>query len=323
MNQSSFGNELGNEDEDRGPADGVPADTVDAEEEPVIEEVTVTAGSVVDATASGAPDDEPIVLDGLRRTRLFGLDLVNEPSLAPVVEQILDGPRRDDDLLPLVLTPNVDIVVHLDSAPDSPEAELFERAQYCLPDGQPLVLFSKYLGERLQARLPGSGLFAELWPQVVERDIPAVVVASSDKVADMLADEHPKAGFVVPPYVDADDEQGIADVVTDILASARAVRPSLVFVGIGNPKDARIIANLLDRWDPQLGERPLCLGLGGSFSMYLGLTKRAPDWIQEIGMEWFYRFLQEPRRLFHRYFIRDAAFIGIVRREWRRSRAGR
>ena len=260
------------------------------------------------------------IVDGLHRTRLFGLDLVNAPSLDPVISEILGGSVCIGDSLPVVLTPNVDIVVQLDQSPGSPEVELFSRAQYCLPDGQPLVMVSRFLGEQIQARLPGSELFQELWPRVVADDIPAVVVASSDKIAGMLEARHPHASCVVPPMFDEDDTDAIADIVTDILAACRAVRPSLIFVGIGNPKDARIISALFDRWDPRLGQKPLCLGLGGSFSMHLGLKRRAPRIIQRVGMEWFYRFLQEPRRLFHRYFIRDMAFIGIVRREWRANR---
>lgn len=265
--------------------------------------------------------DQPIVTDDLDRVELFGLQMVNAPGLEPVIEELLHGPRRDDHVQPVVVTPNVDIMVHLEENPDSIEAGVFRRAQYCLPDGQPIVAFSRLVGRRLQARLPGSGLFAELWPRLVAERTPVVVVASSDAVATGLKEEHQQAGFIIPPMFDAEDEAAIDDIVTNVLAAARAVRPDVILVGIGNPKDARLIAALLDRWDPRIGQKPLCLGLGGSFAMYLGITRRAPNWVQRIGMEWFFRFAQEPRRLFHRYFVRDAAFIGIMRREWQRSRS--
>ncbi len=283
-------------------------------------EPTTTPDPVVDDVAVV---DDVVVVDDLDRASLFGLELVNAASLGPVIDEILDGPRRDDQIQPVVLTPNVDIVVHLDQAPDSVEADLFRRAQFCLPDGQPLVMVSGLLGQRLAARLPGSGLFHDLWPRIVEQNLPALVIASSDDIAARLENEHPKAGFIVPPIFDADDDGAIAEIVDQLLAASRATRPNMVLVGIGNPKDARIIAALFERWDPTLGPKPLCLGLGGSFSMYLGLKKRAPSWIQRIGMEWFYRFLQEPRRLFHRYFVRDMAFFGIVWREWRSGRSSR
>ncbi|MGH1489340.1 MAG: WecB/TagA/CpsF family glycosyltransferase [Acidimicrobiales bacterium] len=273
--------------------------------------------------------DEPVVSDGLvvtddlERTQIFGLDFVNAESLDAVIVELLNAPRRDDDVLPVVLTPNVDILVHLDEDQHSIEADLFRRAQYCLPDGQPLVIASRFIGERLRARLPGSGLFSDLWPQIVADKVPVLVVASSDVIAERLGDEHPDVGLIVPPMFDVDDKSAIAEIVDEILISARAVRPSMIFVGIGNPKDARIIAALFERWDERIGPKPLCLGLGGSFAMYLGLKKRAPAWVQKIGMEWFFRFTQEPRRLFHRYFVRDMAFFNIARREWLLSRSGR
>ncbi len=290
-----------------------------------VAEVPVIDGETTNGATSEAEigvRDTLTLVDDLDRVRLFGLELVNAPTLEPVIEEILNGPRRDDgEKLPVVLTPNVDILVHLDESDGTPEAELFSKAQYVLPDGQPLIMVSGFIGEKIAARLPGSELFEELWPRVVAEQIPSVVVASSDHIAELLEARHPKASCVVPPMFDAADDDAIADIVTDVLAASRAVRPSLVFVGIGNPKDARIISALLERWDPRLGPKPLCLGLGGSFLMHLGLKKRAPKIVQRLGMEWFYRFVQEPRRLFHRYFVRDVAFVGIVRREWQASRA--
>ncbi len=264
-----------------------------------------------------ADDDGVMIVDSLRRTPMFGLRFVNAPDLEPVVDAIMTTPARDDDVVPALLTPNVDIVVHLDRAPGSVEAEMFRRAQYCLPDGAPLVWVSRWLSEPLGARLPGSGLFEALWPRVASERVPCVVVASSDDIAERLKREHPEADVVIPPMFDADDDSALTEIAEQILAAAAGVEPRLVLVGIGNPKDARIIANLLDRWPADLGPKPLCLGLGGSFAMYLGLKRRAPGWVQRIGMEWFFRFAQEPRRLFHRYFVQDMAFIAIVWRAWR------
>lgn len=282
-----------------------------------------------DASTNGLDGQTPSgddlrIVDDLDRVKLFGLDLVNASSLEPVVDEILTGPRRDDEVLPVVLTPNVDILVHLDQAqPDAPEVDLFRRAQFCLPDGQPIVAVSRFLRHRLGARLPGSELFERLWPRIVADDVPVIVVASNDLIAQRLEEQHTTGSYIVPPMFDADDDDAIADVVSDILSAVRATRPNLILVGIGNPKDARIISALFHRWETKLGPKPLCLGLGGSFLMQLGMKKRAPSWIQKIGMEWFYRFLQEPRRLFHRYFVRDTAFLGIAYREWRTTKANR
>jgi N-acetylglucosaminyldiphosphoundecaprenol N-acetyl-beta-D-mannosaminyltransferase len=277
-----------------------------------------------DAAPAGA-DAVPIAhQDRLARTVVFGLPLVDAPSLEPVLDQILVGAPPEAGLLPLVLTPNVDIVVHLDRNRDGVEADLFRRAQYCLPDGAPIVVASRLVRRPLRARLAGSDLFAMLWPRLVTAQVPVVVVASSEAVAQALADDDPRAEFVVPPIVDADDREAMVAVADEIIEAARRVRPRMVLFGIGNPKDARLIGAMLDRWDPSIGEVPLAMGLGASFALHLGLQKRAPRWVQRLGMEWFHRFLQEPRRLYRRYFIDDLAFVPIVWRELRgRSRVRR
>ena len=61
---------------------------------------------------------------------------------------------------------------------------------------------------------------------------------------------------------------------------------------------------------------PFAMGVGGTFDVAAGKVKRAPIWMQKSGLEWFYRFLQEPRRMFRRYFIEDMAFVGLLVREW-------
>ena len=60
---------------------------------------------------------------------------------------------------------------------------------------------------------------------------------------------------------------------------------------------------------------PVCHGVGGSFDVMAGLTRRAPRWMQRCGLEWFYRFLQEPRRLWKRYLVTNLLFVGLVVRD--------
>jgi N-acetylglucosaminyldiphosphoundecaprenol N-acetyl-beta-D-mannosaminyltransferase len=292
----------------------------------------VSASSDRDEPETQHRSDEELVVepvaDRLRRVKLFGLNLVDAASIDDVIEEILGGAVRlgpdgepMPDVLPLVLTPNVDIIVQLDKPDAVRERTLFERAQFCLPDGQPVVLASRLLGRPLTTRLAGSDLFARLWPRVVADQVSTVVVASSEEVASRLNSEKPNATFVIPPMFDGADAEAVASVAEDILDACRAQRPALLMIGVGHPKDARVLGALLDRWPVEMGQPPVAMGLGGSFAMYLGLLKRAPVFLQRLSLEWFYRFCQEPRRLFRRYFIEDVAFIGIVARERRRIAA--
>ena len=264
---------------------------------------------------------EPV--DGLRRRRLFGLDLVDAPSLEPVLTSLLQRRRPlDRTKMETVLTPNADIMVHL-TRPDaehSVEWMMFQRSQYCLPDGQPLVLTSRLLGVPLRGRLTGSGLFALLWPRLVTDRRSVFMVASSALIVERLEAEYPLLRSVVAPMFEPDDVETIEQLAQAVISAAGEKRLEYLVLGVGNPKDARIAECVLRLWPSGLGRPPTVLALGGAASMYVGLTRRAPEWVQRIGMEWFFRFVQEPRRLFYRYFIRDLAFVRLVWQEWRANR---
>ena len=264
---------------------------------------------------------------GLRRRQVFGLSFVDAPSLAPVVDMLLhrpplDNPDHQDDT---VLTPNVDIMVQLTvpGANRTIDWRMYQRSRYCLPDGRPIVAASKILGAPLQARLTGSELFAVLWPRLVAGRRATMVVASSDQIAERLQSEYPDGRFLVAPMFDADDRSTVDQMAKHVIESADGGQLEYLLLGIGHPKDARISAAVLAHWNDDLGRPPTILGLGAASSMYVGIIKRAPQWVQRIGMEWFHRFLQEPRRLFRRYFVRDVAFFPLVWRLWRSGRTTR
>ncbi|MDH3301051.1 MAG: WecB/TagA/CpsF family glycosyltransferase [Acidimicrobiia bacterium] len=262
-------------------------------------------------------------VEELRRRRLFDLDFVDAPSLEPVLSSLLERRRpADDSRMETVLTPNVDIMVHLTQpgAEGSLEWRMFQHSQYCLPDGQPIVLASRLLGRPLSSRLTGSGLFALLWPRLVTDRRAVFMVASSRAIVERLEREYDELRSTVAPMFGVDDVETIDGLAAAVIEAARERALEYVILGIGNPKDARIAESILRLWPSTLGRPPTLLALGGSASMYVGITKRAPEWVQRIGMEWFYRFLQEPRRLFHRYFVRDLAFVRLVWRQWRADR---
>lgn len=251
---------------------------------------------------------------------MFGLEFIDAPTLDPVLEAVLAQPPAQDDpadeasVLPVLVTPNVDILVQLRRAVRSVEAEVMRRAQYVLPDGMPIVAASRLLGAPLASRLTGSGLFEMLWPALVAQDRPVLVLTASTAIARRLSFEAPAAAFVTPPLFDVEDAAAVDRVIDDLLREAEAHRPELVLFGIGHPKDPILASRFLERWPLALGRRPLCCCLGGSFAMYAGFKRRAPRWMQQAGLEWFFRFVQEPRRLFRRYFVRDVAFLNIVAR---------
>jgi N-acetylglucosaminyldiphosphoundecaprenol N-acetyl-beta-D-mannosaminyltransferase len=250
----------------------------------------------------------------LVRRRVFDLDFVDERDLHRVAADIATRRQIRDPELPLVVTPNVDLMVQLESAP-SEIRDLVRRAHWCLPDGQPIVWTSRLLRRPLAARLAGSTLVRIMWNDAEISTLPWAVVASSDAVQAAIDAAGRNVRVVTAPTFA--DIAAVTTFAADHVTTIAAATPRLVFVGLGYPKDLLLIGALIERW-PTDTETPIFLAIGASFELLFGLRKRAPEWVQRLGMEWFHRFVQEPRRLFVRYFVRDPAFLAIAYREARR-----
>src|SRR5690606_30850696 len=105
------------------------------------------------------------------------------------------------------------------------------------------------------------------------------------------------------------------DAEAEIVDDIHACRPDLLFIGISTPKKEFF----LDRWSERLGV-PVCHGVGGTFDVFAGHVQRAPERWQRLGLEWFHRLLQEPRRMWKRYLTTNTAFVVLLGRELLRRR---
>jgi N-acetylglucosaminyldiphosphoundecaprenol N-acetyl-beta-D-mannosaminyltransferase len=223
-----------------------------------------------------------------------------------------------------VLTPNVDYIVRLNEANLAPLKSALQNSRWVLPDGQPIIWASRAGGTPLAARLPGSAVFPELWRAIVAERRRVVAVVATEATGARLKFELPDLGVVVPPMFEEGDEAQLAAVVKACWATIQAVEPEFVFIGISFPKQQRVALALIDVVGQDGGVPPLFLTLGAAFEMYLGLHRRAPRWMQNAGLEWLFRFVLEPKRLFRRYFITDMRFLPLFWREvWRLRRGSR
>jgi N-acetylglucosaminyldiphosphoundecaprenol N-acetyl-beta-D-mannosaminyltransferase len=223
-----------------------------------------------------------VVTDGARHggvpsRPLFGFDFENEADLSAIVERVL-GPQPT-------------------------------------PDGQPIVWTSRIVKPSLKSRLPGSSMFPAIWKRVVADQRRAMIVAANEETAAHLRRELPDVGVVVPPQFDAAAPMQLGAVVRSCLDMIEKVQPEFVFFGISFPKQQRVALALEEELRRTGGTMPIFLLLGGSFEMYVGTTRRAPRWMQRAGLEWFFRFLLEPKRLFRRYFVTDTRFAWLFARE--------
>jgi N-acetylglucosaminyldiphosphoundecaprenol N-acetyl-beta-D-mannosaminyltransferase len=253
---------------------------------------------------------------------VLGFNFVDDVSIDATVERLL-APQPDDGREPIVLTPNVDTVVNMAELERSGVGHRLRNCRYILPDGQPIVWASRMLGRPLGARLAGSDLVSPLWHRVVVEERRAMVVVSCPEVAAPLQAEMPSLGVYVPPVFDVDDPVAFAEVIRAAAEVLERSRPEFVFLGISFPKQQLLALALIDHMRRQGRQPPLFLCIGGGLELHVGRHRRAPRWVRRAGGEWFFRFLLEPRRLFHRYFVKDLRFLPIMRFELRATRPPR
>ncbi len=177
-------------------------------------------------------------------------------------------------------------------------------------DGMPVVWASRLLGKPLKERVTGVDLFEALMARAAEKGWRVFLLGAREEVVSGVARLYPArypgltlAGYRNGYWTPGEEEKVVADIA--------ATRPDILFVAISSPKKEAFLA----RYQTAM-KVPFAMGVGGTFDVAVGLVKRAPVWMQNAGLEWFYRFLQEPRRMFRRYFIDDMAFVALFAREW-------
>jgi N-acetylglucosaminyldiphosphoundecaprenol N-acetyl-beta-D-mannosaminyltransferase len=236
---------------------------------------------------------------------------------------ILDGQSVDPlSRYPTLITPNVDILLRLHAEGAGLRLERAEGAAFVLPDGAPVVWSSRLFGKRLHSRLAGSTLFAEMWPELsTTRRV--LMIASSQSVVDCLGGNTDNVRYVVAPMIEAGDLEAVDALAKTYVDISIDLRPEFIVIGLPHPKQEEMAHSLMAHWDRVDAPVPLMLMLGASAEMYVGIKRRAPVWMQRAGLEWFYRFLREPKRLFRRYFIEDARFLKFVWGQWRATKKNR
>jgi N-acetylglucosaminyldiphosphoundecaprenol N-acetyl-beta-D-mannosaminyltransferase len=177
-------------------------------------------------------------------------------------------------------------------------------------DGQGVVWAAKLLGENIPERVAGIDLMTRMIDVAACKRYKVYFLGAKEeivssvvkKVSDQYGNEM-IAGYR-NGYFSVEDELDVADGI----ASSNA---NILFVAISSPKKEIF----LYRNKEKLKDVNLIMGVGGSFDVLAGKVKRAPVWMQNAGLEWFYRLLQEPRRMFYRYFSTNLQLIYLLIKE--------
>lgn len=210
-----------------------------------------------------------------------------------------------------VSTPNVS---QLEQINESPELrELVKDASLVVADGMPLVWASQIQGTPLPERVAGSNLVWSLARTAADVGASLFLLGGDDGVAPRAREvlEHEIPGLhVVGTHTPAPGFERSPDQLSVIAEKLERAQPDLVYVGLGFPKQERLIRELSRRMP-----ETWFLGIGMSLSFISGDMPRAPRWMQKLGLEWAHRLLNEPRRLFHRYIVDGIPFtLGLLLR---------
>jgi N-acetylglucosaminyldiphosphoundecaprenol N-acetyl-beta-D-mannosaminyltransferase len=206
-----------------------------------------------------------------------------------------------------IATANTDFLVR---AIDDPELrEVLAQCDLVVPDGMPLLWASRLMGAHLRERVTGADLVPRLGELSARKGFRLFFLgstpASSALAESAMRARWPEvriAGRISPevaPLESLDNES--------IIATINQARPDILLVAFGNPKQEKWIFRHRDRL-----QVPVCIGVGGSLDFLGGTMRRAPLWMQSSGLEWFHRFILEPRRLGKRYLVDTVQFGKLI-----------
>jgi N-acetylglucosaminyldiphosphoundecaprenol N-acetyl-beta-D-mannosaminyltransferase len=187
------------------------------------------------------------------------------------------------------------------------------------PDGMPLVWWSKSRGWHHTERVYGPDLMLACCERSIATGYRHFFYGGNDGVADLLAQKLSKrfpglsvAGTYTPPFRQLTKEED-----DEVVARINDAGADIVWVGLSTPKQEYWMAEHLGRIDA-----PAMIGVGAAFDFHAGLKKQAPAWMQQSGLEWFFRLATEPRRLWKRYLINNPAFVWLALQElWQSNNA--
>ena len=191
---------------------------------------------------------------------------------------------------------------------DSELAESVKACELINIDGMGVVLGARFLGYKIPERVAGVDLFHSLLDMSVEKDFPVFLLGAENEVVAKTVEKVRKlhSGVQVAGFHHGyfwDDEQAVVEKI-------KASGARLLFVAITSPKKE----NFINKWKDQLGV-DFVMGVGGTFDVVAGKVKRAPVWMQNYGLEWFYRIMQEPRRMWKRYAVTNSLFALMLIKE--------
>lgn len=237
----------------------------------------------------------------IKTIRIFGIDVASI-TMKETVNYIDKCIRENKTIQHVVINASKTVLMNKDER----LKEIIEGCEIINADGQSIVWASNIIGTPLPERVAGIDLMFELMKLAEEEKYGVYFFGATQEVLEKtvlkMKKEHPNliiSGYK-NGYFDKDEEKRI---IEDMHKS----NAKILLVAFSSPKKEYWLSENINKINI-----PFCMGVGGSFDVVAGKAKRAPKWMQKIGLEWFYRFIQEPRRMWKRYILGNLKFLRIV-----------
>lgn len=251
-------------------------------------------------------------IKNLPSVRLFGI-----PILAVTMSEILDVLRKQIEKREPIQIGVVNAAKVVNMHHDNSLREDVLSSDLILADGAAVVLASVLLRKPLPERVTGIDLMYELFQQGKNLGYRFYCLGATEEVSktieDKIKSDYP--GLILAGrhngYFSSEEEESIANEIAES-------KPDILLVAMTSPKKE----NFLARWSEKMNV-PICHGVGGSFDVMAGKVKRAPILWQKMGMEWLYRVIQEPRRMWKRYLVTNTIFMWLLLKELGKKLFGR
>ena len=235
-----------------------------------------------------------------RREKLFGLNFYSKEliDINSELEKVIEKNEKVS-----IYTPNVDHIINIKS--DNNIYNEYSKAEYIIADGWPVVMAAKLKKKNIK-KITGVDLMDELLKVADKKNLNIFFLGATDKTLEKLYMNISK-DFIGINNIHYSNGYFNEEENLEIINKINNSNTNILFVGMGSPKQELWISENINKLDINI-----VVAIGGALKIYSGEIERAPKWIQKIGMEWFFRFLKEPKRLFSRYFIKYPKFIKFL-----------
>lgn len=230
---------------------------------------------------------------------------VNMDEAIQAIEDMIASEKKN-----YIVAINVDVVMKIEN--DAYLKEITDEADMVLVDGKPLEWIAKWHKRPIKAKISGSDLVPVLCKVAAQKGYSIFIIGGKDGIADKAKQNLERdllgikiVGTYAPPFGFEKDEIELKK-INEMISE---VYPDILIACFGCPKQEKWIYENYQKYDAKVS---ICAGATVDF--LAGNVTRAPKWMSDHGLEWFYRFLQEPKRMFKRYFIDDLKIIGLVRK---------